>query len=248
MSLILTDARALDATAVRAAAMAAVALITDGMCIGLGSGRMASAFIIQLGSRVHEGLRISAVATSSASAALATTVGIPIVDLGAHVTLDLVVDGADEVDLNLDLVKGRGGALVRERIVAASARRQIILVDESKLVRGLGEHGGIPVEVIPLARWIVCDALVRAGITPSARSAGSGDGPFVTDNGNIIIDCALAAPLADGAAARSCERALLAITGVVDTGLFLGTASEVLIGHPDGSVETRYREPGRVAT
>ena len=156
------------------------------------------------------------------------------------VVLDLTVDGADEVAPNLDLVKGWGGALARERIVAASSRRQVILVGPEKLVDRLGQRGRIPVEVIPLARGLVARELRALGLTPTVRPGADGV-PFHTDNGNLTLDCAPGAPLADGAAARALEAAILAVPGVVDTGLFLGTAERVLVGHPDGRVEVRTR-------
>jgi ribose 5-phosphate isomerase A len=137
-------------------------------------------------------------------------------------------------------VKGWGGALVRERIVAASSRRQVILVGPEKLVEHLGQRGRIPVEVIPLARGLVARELRALGLTPTVRLGADG-APFHTDNGNVTLDCAPRAPLADGAAARTLESAILAVPGVVDTGLFLGTAERVLVGHPGGRVEVRTR-------
>ena len=168
---------------------------------------------------------------------------IPLIKLGAGGLLDLTVDGADEVAPSLDLVKGWGGALVRERIVAASSARQIILVSKNKLVRRLGERGRVPVEVIPLAAWLVALALTALDIVPTRRMNVHGDRPFVTDNGNGIIDCALREPLADTNAARQLEQARRAIAGVVDTGLFLGTADVVLVGHTDGHVDRLVRGP-----
>jgi ribose 5-phosphate isomerase A len=160
------------------------------------------------------------------------------------VILDLTVDGADEVAPNLDLVKGWGGALVRERIVAASSRRQVILVGPEKLVERLGQRGRIPVEVIPLARGLVSRELRRLGLTPAVRQRDDG-APAHTDNGNLTLDCAPASPLVDGPAARALEAAILAVPGVVDTGLFLGTAERVLVGHPDGRIDVLTREGAR---
>ncbi len=194
-----------DDPAVRAVAAAAVELIVDGASVGLGSGRAASACIAELGARVRHGLRVRGVATSRASASLATAAGIPLIELGPGVSLDIVIDGADEVAPNLDLVKGWGGALVRERIVAAASRRQVILVDASKRVRFLGERGRVPVEVIPLAQWLVRSGLERLGIVPTLRTDAAGTSAFVTDNGNFIVDCALPHPLPDATAARALE-------------------------------------------
>jgi ribose 5-phosphate isomerase A len=230
--------RSLEAVAARA-----LAEVADGARVGLGTGRAAAAFIAALGARVREGLRVEGVPTSDASERQARALGIPLIELGEDVELDLTVDGADEVAPNLDLVKGWGGALVRERIVAAASRRQVILVGPEKRVRGLGERGRIPVELIPLARGLLARRLRALGLAATLRTGGDGR-PAVTDNGNWIFDCAPGAPLADGRAARALEAALLALPGVVDTGLFLGTAERVLVGHPDGRVEVLVRGEG----
>jgi ribose 5-phosphate isomerase A len=230
-----------DDPSVHALATKALELIADGARVGLGSGRAASVFIAQLGARVREGLRVSGVPTSQTSAHLAREVGIPLIELEDGVTLDITVDGADEVAPNLDLVKGWGGALVRERIVAAASVRQVILVGEEKLVQALGERGRIPVEVIPLARWVATKRLRSLGLAPTLRVDAGGVRPFVTENGNLILDCAPPEPIRDGREARAFEQALLAIVGVVDTGLFLGTADRAFIGRPDGRTETLRR-------
>jgi len=239
----MTDARPDLDPAVLAVARHAAALVTDGARVGLGTGRAAAAFVDELGARVRDGLRIAGVATSEATARQAAGLGIQLIDLDEDVVLDLTVDGADEVAPNLDLVKGWGGALVRERIVAAASRRQIILVGPEKLVDRLGERGRIPVEVIPLARGLVMRELRTLGLAPTVRLAGDG-APARTDNGNLTLDCAPRAPLADGGAARALESAILAIAGVVDTGLFLGTAERVLVGRPGGRVEERASAGG----
>lgn len=230
-----------DDPGVHAAAARALALIPDGAWIGLGSGRAASAFITMLGARVKEGLRVCGVPTSRVAGELARRAGVPLVELGADVALDFTVDGADEVAPNLDLIKGRGGALVRERIVAASSASQLILVGAEKLVQALGERGPVPVEVTPLAAWLVSRECASLGLTPARRMQAQGEQPFITDNGNEIIDCLLPVPLHDGDAARTLERHLRGIVGVVDTGLFLGTADRVLVGHPDGRVDILTR-------
>jgi ribose 5-phosphate isomerase A len=229
---------------VHAVAMKALELIADGARIGLGSGHAASVFIVQLGVRVREGLRVSGVPTSRASARQARKVGIPLIELGEEMQLDVTVDGADEVAPNLDLVKGWGGALVRERIVAAASKSQVILIGESKLVHALGERGRVPVEVIPLAEWLVMKELKTLGLVPILRTDGTGRRPFITENGNLIFDCAPPEPMRDGKAARELERALLSIVGVVDTGLFLGTADQVFVGHTDGRVDRLCRVEG----
>ncbi len=206
----------------------------NGVRIGLGSGRAAAAFVRALGTRVRQGLAVRGVPTSAATAALAREVGIPVVELD-RTPLELTVDGADEVDPNLDMIKGYGGALVRERIVAAASRRQVILVTPDKMVRRLGARGRLPVEVIPFARPFCERRLEALGCRPEVREV---DGrPFVTDNGNLILDCGIDPP--DDPAAF--ERAIRAIPGVVDTGFFLGTAETVLLAE-GGAVRAIMRE------
>jgi len=228
-----------DDPSVQAVAARALELVGDGARVGLGSGRAAAAFIARLGERVREGLHVTGAPTSEASARQARELGIPLIDLAQEPDLDLTVDGADEVAPNLDLVKGWGGALVRERIVAAASERQVILVGSEKLVRRLGERGRVPVEVIPLARTLVIRRLRAIGLHPRLRLDPAG-APFVSDNGNLTIDCTPPEPL-DGNAARSLEAVLLGIPGVVDTGLFLGTAERVLVGYADGRVDLLTR-------
>jgi ribose 5-phosphate isomerase A len=230
-----------DDPGVVAVAEYALGMITGGAKVGLGSGRASTAFIARLGARVRQGLTIVGVATSEASARQARALGIPLVEIDEGLELDLTVDGADEVSPDLDLVKGRGGAMVRERVVAAASRRQVILVGDEKLVRALGERGGIPIEVIPMAEGLVTRRLRALGLTPTVRLLAGGARRFITDNGNLTLDCTVAAPLATRDAARALEAALRAIPGVVDCGLFLGTAERVLVGHPDGNVEVLTR-------
>ena len=226
----------------RAAATLAADLVENGARVGLGTGRAASAFIARLGERARAGVLVTCVATSRASARQAHAVGLPLIELTEDVELDVTVDGADEVAPNLDLLKGRGGALVRERIVAAASRRQVIVVGPEKLVGALAETGPIPVEIVPLALGLCMRRFRQLGARPTPRPAAGSGGPFVSDNGNLIVDVAPPAPLADAAAARAFDAALRSIPGVVDTGLFLATAQHVLVGYPDGRVDTRARE------
>lgn len=200
----------------------ALGLVRDGAIIGLGSGRAATAFVRALVSRVRAGLTLRCVPTSEEMARLARELGIPLTDLGEGL-IDVTIDGADEVDPELNLIKGYGGALVRERIVAAASRRQVILVGHEKLVPTLGTRGRLPVEVIPFAAPLCRRRLEALGYRPKLRRQG--EPPFISDNGNHILDCAIG-PLADPAAA---ERAIRAIPGVVDTGLFLAIAHTVLV-------------------
>jgi ribose 5-phosphate isomerase A len=243
-----------DSGALEAVAARALELVENGARLGLGTGRAAAAFIAALGQAVRDGRLsgVSGVATSESSASAARAAGIPVGGLEEGRLLDLTVDGADEVAPNLDLIKGRGGALVHERIVAAAARRQIILVGNDKLVRCLGERHPIPVEVIRLAGPFVLDRLHALGLSPVVRALpGVGMSPTptptpaLTENGNLTLDCGLVGgPLAGARTARALEAAIRAIPGVVDTGLFLGTAERVLVGFPDGRVEVMTRQPG----
>jgi ribose 5-phosphate isomerase A len=218
----------LDALAERA-----LGLVRPGTIVGLGSGRAATAFVRALGVRVRAGFDVRCVATSEVIAQLGVEVGLNVTDLDGA-TLDLTVDGADEVDPRLDAIKGYGGALVRERIVAAASRRQVLLVGAEKLVPALGTRGRLPVEVLPFAARFCASRLGALGLEAELRQ--DGDRPFVTDNGHFILDCAVG-PLPDPPAT---ERTIRAVPGVVDTGLFLGTASLVLVAEA-GAV----RELGR---
>jgi ribose 5-phosphate isomerase A len=225
----------------QAAAARAASWVEGGSTIGLGSGRAASAFIMALGARVAGGLNVQAVPSSSSSASLARQLAIPLVELEQDVELALTVDGADEVAPNLDLVKGRGGAQVRERILAAASRRQVILVGPEKRVARLGETGPIPVEIIPFAETLVARRLKALGARPALRRDAAG-AVIVSENGNLTFDCVFYdPPIEDAQGARACEAAIRAIAGVVDTGFFLGTAERVLIGHADGRVEELTR-------
>jgi ribose 5-phosphate isomerase A len=220
-----------------AVAAAAVERVGDGEVIGLGTGHAAGAFLRVLADRVKAGLRVRGVATSDRSAELAARLGIPLTTLDDVPELDAAFDGADEVDPRLDLIKGYGGALVREKVIAASARRLVILVGQEKLVPVLGTRGRLPVEVVPIAVPLCRRRLRDLGCDPVLRAA---DGrAYTSDNGNHILDCRIG-PLADPPAL---ERALRAIPGVVGTGLFLGMARTVLVGTPTG-VEVRERDGG----
>jgi ribose 5-phosphate isomerase A len=207
----------------RQAAAQALAHVQDGMKLGLGTGSTAKHFVDLLGEKVAGGMKVVGVPTSEATRAQAEACKIPLTTLDAIDRLDLTVDGADEVDRGLNLIKGYGGAFVRERIVAAASRRQVILVTADKLVETLGGRGRLPVEVLPFALPLCQRRLEDLGLKPALRTRE--ERPFVTDNFNVIVDCTVG-PIADPAAL---ERAILAIPGVIDTGLFLGTADTVLV-------------------
>jgi ribose 5-phosphate isomerase A len=203
----------------------ALELVPDNSLIGLGSGRAAQAFVRALGDRVRFGmLRVRGVPTSEETADLARQVGIPLTTLNEVATLELTVDGADEVDPNLDLIKGYGRAMVREKVVAASSRRLVILVGQEKLVARLGARGKLPVEVAPFALPLCARRLRELGCNPTLWAE---DGrPRTTDNGNHILDCGVQ-PIADPS---RLETDIRAIPGVVGTGLFLAMADLVLVG------------------
>jgi ribose 5-phosphate isomerase A len=206
----------------------ALELVASGSRIGLGSGRAARAFVKALGERVRQrGLRVHGVPTSEETASLARQQGIPLLTLAEAETLELTVDGADEVAPNLDLIKGYGRAFVREKIVAASSRRLIILVGEEKLVPRLGARGRLPVEIMPFALPLCQRRLGELGCRPVPYRQENG--LFVTDNGNHILDCQI--DLVPDA--QRLEMDIRAIPGVVGTGLFLGMADTVLVGDRD---------------
>jgi ribose 5-phosphate isomerase A len=213
-----------------AIAQRALHYIADGSIVGLGTGRAATAFLHALGERVRRGLRVRGVPTSRASAELADELGIPLTTLAEVERIDVDVDGADEVDPHLNLIKGYGGALVREKIVAAASRRLVILVGPEKLVPQLGTRGKLPVEVVPFGIPLCRRKLADLGYPGDVRQQVGK--PFLTDNGNHILDCRVG-PLEKPA---DLERAILAVPGVVGTGLFLGMADTVLVQRVD-SVE-----------
>ena len=220
-----------------ASALAALALahVRPGQVVGLGTGRAATAFVHALGRQVQQGLRVTAVPTSEATAALARALGIPLTSLDDSPSVDVTVDGADEVDPRLDLIKGYGGALLREKVVAAASRHLVILIGREKLVPVLGGRGRLPVEVLPFAVGLCRRRLADAGHAPALRQRAGA--PVVTDNGNVILDCGVRA-IADP---PGLDRALRAIPGVVGTGLFLGMAETVLVW--DGAGVTTLTRP-----
>lgn len=203
----------------------ALEFVPDKSRVGLGSGRAAQAFVRALGTLVRAGrLQVRGVPTSEETAHLARQEQVPLITLAEAGILDVTVDGADEVDPNLDLIKGYGRALVREKIVAASSKRLVILVGEEKLVPQLGTRGRLPVEVTPFALPLCERRLADLGCRPVVDSRQ--EKLFVTDNGNHILDCQIE-PIADVA---RLEKEIRAIPGVVGTGLFLGMADTVLVG------------------
>lgn len=212
----------------RQASLAALDEVQEGMVVGLGTGSTVKHFIRELGARVKAGLRVTGIPTSVESERLAQGSGIPLGTFEEHQTVDLTVDGADEVSPELDLIKGLGGALVREKIVARASCRNVIMVDETKLVGKLGTRVPIPIEVVPFAADLVLHRLQQLGGAASVRDR---DGArFVSDNGNHIIDWHHG-PIEDPA---SLEHQIKQITGVVDSGIFAGTTHRLIVAGPSG--------------
>jgi ribose 5-phosphate isomerase A len=215
----------------RAAAERAVAEITQGMAVGLGTGSTAALAVDAIARRMAaEGLRIVGLPTSERTAAQARSLGIDLVDFTTHDTLDLTIDGADAVEPgSLALIKGLGGALLREKIVASASRLMTVIVDETKLRGPLGSFCPVPVEVACFGWQATRRRLAALGAQAVLRSGPAGD-PFVTDGGNHIIDCGFGT-IAD---APRLEREIKSIAGVVETGLFVGIATSVIVASAKG--------------
>jgi ribose 5-phosphate isomerase A len=212
----------------------AVDLIAPDTVVGLGTGSAATQFIHALGARVKAGLKVRGIPTSEVSAKLATELGIPLVTFDDVEAIDVCVDGADEVDPACDLIKGYGGALLREKVVAAFSRKFVVLVGPGKTVQTLGDRGKLPVEVVPFALTPARRQIAALGFDPQQRTKD--DKPYITDNGNFILDCKPTKPIADAAAL---DLALHAIPGVAGTGLFIKRAHVVMIQEGD-KVEVRH--------
>ena len=210
----------------RAAAARAIEEIEDGMVVGLGSGSTAEIAVELLAARR---LRIVGVPTSERTAQLARNLGLALATLDEHPQLDLVIDGADQVERGtLNLVKGLGGALLREKIVASAARRMIVIVDDSKLVDRLGGHTPLPVEIVAYGWRSTVSRLERIGLHPILR--GGTEHPLVTDGGNHIADCAI--DVIDDP--TQLEVKLSSLVGVIESGLFIGLASRVIVAGARG--------------
>ena len=226
----------------RAAAAKALEFVQDGMKVGLGTGSTAEAFLEVLAPRVRGGLNITCAATSERTAVRAKTLGIPIAPLEQLAPLDVTVDGADETDRALNLIKGGGGALLREKIVANASKRMIVIADGSKLVERLGRFP-LPVEVTEFSHAVTarllaeCTAELGHPRVPIALRMKDG-ATYKTDGGNVIYDCAFGSIRN----APSLATALKAITGVVEHGLFIGLASTLVIAHTPDNVEVIERK------
>lgn len=219
------------------AAAVAVGYVESGMVVGLGTGSTASHFVRMLGKRVAEGLKIVGLPTSEATRELALSVGVPLIELDHADRIDLTIDGADEIDPQFRLIKGAGGALLREKIIANASDHMIVIADEAKLVDTLGAFS-LPVEVVPFGFTItakkIFDALRASscpGLTVRLRTTGSDGKAYITDGGNYILDCSCEViPDPEGLALR-----LATIPGVVEHGLFIGLARTVIIGEERGA-------------
>jgi ribose 5-phosphate isomerase A len=214
----------------RDAAEAAAALVENGMIVGLGTGSTARHAVEALGKRVQDGLQIVGIPTSEATAHQARELGIPVSSLAEHAEIDLTIDGADEIQRGtLDLIKGHGGALLREKVVASSSRRLIIIADHTKLVDRLGTKFEVPVEVVAFGWQAAERKLQKLGAQTKLR-AGADEKPFVTDGGHFILDCSfglIASPAA-------LDQELNSVVGVVEHGLFLKMTSRAVVAGPDG--------------
>ncbi len=216
------------------AAVKAVEFVENGMIVGLGTGSTANYAIEELAQRVKDGLAIKAVASSINSEALARGLGIEIIAFSEIDFIDIDIDGADEVDNNLNLIKGGGGSLLREKILAYHSKKFIVIVDETKMVTTLGSSFPLPVEIIPFAAPLTIKKLESLHCKPQLRKKN--DQNYITDNGNFIVDCAfeqIADPL-------QLATAINLIPGVVENGLFMhNMVSTVIIGYNDGNIQTR---------
>ena len=216
------------------AARAALDLVTDGMRLGLGTGSTAARFVGALGERVAAGLNVICVPTSEATRAQAEALGIPLTTLDQTPQLDLTVDGADEIDGQLRMIKGGGGALLREKIVATASDRMVVVADDSKLVTTLGLFP-LPVEVVRFGLMATMRLIEAIAAETGCHGAimlrpGPGDAPFVTDQGNLILDCAFGSIPEPEVLAFSLKR----VPGVVEHGLFLGLADLAIVAGRDG--------------
>ena len=206
------------------AGRAAAKLVSNGQVVGLGTGSTAYFAVIALGERVQAGLKIVGIPTSNATADLARKVGVPLTTFDEHPEIDITIDGADEIGPHLNLIKGGGGALLREKVVASASKRMIVVADSGKLVTALGKFP-LPVEIIPFARAVVARKLVSLGATPKLRLKADGQ-TYITDNGNHILDASFGRIADPPAVART----LSDTPGVVEHGLFIGLAAVALLG------------------
>jgi len=222
-----------------AAGRAAAKLVRDGDIVGLGTGSTAYFAVVALGERVKDGLKIIGIPTSVRTADLARAVGIPLTTLDDHPQIDITIDGADEVDPKLNLIKGGGGALTREKVIASASKKMVVVADSGKMVAVLGKFP-LPVEVIAFARTVVERKIVALGGSPTLRLKPEGS-PYLTDNGNEILDCGFR-KIADPPALA---RELSGTPGVVEHGLFIGLAKLAIVGRGNSVDEIQANPPRR---
>ena len=220
----------------RRVALEAVKFVEDGFVVGLGSGSTAAYAIEAIGRLIHEDdLNVVGVPSSSQAFLLAVRYGVPVTTLDEYPVIDLDIDGADEVDHRLDMAKGGGGALTREKVIASAAKQVVIVADETKLVERLGTTFKVPVEVLPFALATATSELRKLGGKPFLRESKGKVGAVVTDNGNYILDVDFG-PID---AAETLNWQIKLVPGVVETGLFIGLADRVFLGKKDGIVELK---------
>src|SRR6266851_5606248 len=221
-----------------AAGRAAAKLVRDRDIVGLGTGSTAYFTVVALGERLKAGLKIIGIPTSVQTAQLARAVGIPLTTLDEHPEIDITIDGADEVDPRLNLIKGGGGALTREKVIATASKKMVVVADSGKVVAVLGKFP-LPVEVIAFARTVVERKIVSLGGSPKLRLKPDGS-PYLTDNGNQILDCSFG-KIADPPALA---QTLSGTPGVVEHGLFIGLAKLAIVGRGDSVEEIRPKRAG----
>ncbi len=216
----------------------AAAHVRDGMVVGLGTGSTVYYTLLKLGRMVRDGLDMIGIPTSVVTEKIAREQGIGLTTIEENPVIDLTIDGADEVSPGFDLIKGLGGALLREKVVASCSRREIIIVDDSKIVDKLGTRAPLPVEVIRFGAPRCVMELEKLGCRPVIRQKKDGTGTFITDEGNYILDCHFPGGIDDP---DEIERNINNIPGVIENGLFLGLTDMVIVAMADGTVSVREK-------
>jgi len=224
-----------DSQEKEAAGRAAARLVADGAVVGLGTGSTAYFAVVALGEHVKSGLKIIGIPTSVQTADLARAVGIPLTTLDEHPEIDITIDGADEIDPQLRLIKGGGGALLREKVVASASKKMVVVADSGKMVPVLGKFP-LPVEIISFARTVVAKKIESLGASVKLRTKPDGS-PYLTDNGNQILDCSFGKIENPSALAL----ALSNTPGIIEHGLFIGLASVVLVGRGNSVEEVLWK-------
>lgn len=221
------------------AGIAAAKFVSDGMTLGLGTGSTVHFALVRIAERIREeGIAVRGVPTSLDTERKSREFGIPLTTLEEVSRIDLTIDGADEIDGNFDMIKGGGGALLREKVVASITKKTVIVVGRNKVVERLGTTFMLPVEVAPFAQPVIARAIRELGGEPLLRTLDGGEA-YMTDNQNRILDCRFESGIEDAAVL---EKQLGALPGVVESGLFIGLAHVMIVGSDDGACEVRTRE------